>query len=168
MVSKIIFTCFVVLLALQRLWELRKSQRHLRLLLARGGREHDFGHFPYMALLHGAWLVAMMIEVWYREFNIIVASISSCFFIVGQIFRLLAMQLLGERWCARIVTLPDQPPIRAGIYRYIKHPNYVGVVIEIAAAPLIHSAFVTSIVFSILNIWLLKVRIAAEERAVYG
>lgn len=170
MVSQIIFSLFVIVLMAQRLWELKKSEQNLRRLLEKGGREHSFGHFPFMALLHGAWIVSMMAEVWFcaRLVNWLIASIAFAIFAVGQVFRLWAMRDLKERWCARIVTLPNEPPINTGIYAFMRHPNYFGVVLEIAAAPMIHSAYITSLVFSILNGWLLFVRIKAEEKAVYG
>lgn len=170
MVSQIIFSVFVVVLTVQRGWELQKSERNRKALLKRGGQEHAFEHFPYMALLHSTWLLAMLVEVWVSgsNFNVALAWVATVAFVLGQIFRFAAMNTLGERWCARIITLPKEPPIKTGIYRIMRHPNYIGVVIEIVAAPLIHSAFVTAIVFSLLNLWLLKVRISAEEKAVYG
>ncbi len=170
MVTKLIFSGFVALLAVQRLWELRKSECHRKALLAKGGKEYAYEHFPFMALLHSMWLVAMVVEVWVfdRVALPLIAVFAILLFLLGQFFRLVAMHTLGERWCARIITLPDRPPIAMGIYRYMRHPNYVGVVLEIAATPMIHGAFLTAIIFSVLNCWLLKVRISAEEKAVYG
>lgn len=167
MVTKIVFSIFIALLALQRLLELKKSEQHRRQILLRGGREHGAGHFPFMALLHTLWLIAIPLEVWLlnRPAVMGVAIIAGIFFMAGQILRLLAMRELGERWCARIMTLPGRPPITAGIFRFLRHPNYCGVVLEIAAAPLLHMAFISAIVFSLLNAWLLFVRIRQEERA---
>lgn len=167
MVSMILFGSFITILALQRLWELKKSEQHRRQILMRGGREHGAGHFPLMALLHTLWLIAIVLEVWLldRPVYISLALIAGLFFLIGQALRLLAMRELGERWCARIMTLPDRPPVTTGIFRYMRHPNYTGVVLEIAAAPLIHTAYITAIVFTILNGLLLWVRIREEERA---
>lgn len=167
MVTKLALSLFLGLLAVQRLWELRKSEQHRRQMLMRGGREHGASHFPYMAMLHTLWLLAIPLEVWFfdRPAYTAVAVIAGAFFLVGQVFRLLAMHELGERWCARIMTLPGRPPVTRGIFRYVRHPNYTGVVLEIAAAPMLHMAYMTAIVFSLLNAWLLWVRIRAEERA---
>lgn len=167
MVTKSLFTLLICLLALQRLWELNKSQTHVKRLLQQGGREHGAEHFPFMALLHGCWLVAMVVEVFVfdRQFNPVLASFALVLFVSGQILRILAMRALGGRWTARIITVPGLPPVTHALFRYVRHPNYIGVVLEIASAPLIHSAYLSSIIFSLLNLWLLKVRIAAEEKA---
>ncbi|HXW60861.1 MAG TPA: isoprenylcysteine carboxylmethyltransferase family protein, partial [Myxococcota bacterium] len=167
MVSTIAFSCFIVVLAAQRLFELKKSEEHRRRLLMRGGREHGTGHFPFMALLHALWLIAMPLEVWLldRPAYFFLALFAGVLFLLGQIFRLLAMRELGERWCARIITLPERPAITTGIFSYLRHPNYLGVVLEIAAAPMLHTAYVTATVFSILNGLILWVRIKEEEKA---
>lgn len=167
MVTKLALSFFIALLALQRLFELKKSEQHRRQILMRGGREHGASHFPFMALLHATWLIAIPVEVWIfnRPAFTGVAIIAGAFFLGGQVLRLVAMHELGERWCARIMTLPNRPPVTNGIFRYLRHPNYTGVVLEIAAAPMLHMAYVTAIVFSVLNAWLLWVRIRAEERA---
>jgi methyltransferase len=79
--------------------------------------------------------------------------------------RYAAIRLLGWRWSVRIFTIPGEQPITGGIYRYIRHPNYLGVIMEIAAMPLIHSAYLTALVFSLANGILLAVRIKKEEEA---
>jgi methyltransferase len=167
MVTKLAFGIFIGLLALQRLFELRKSEQHRRQILMRGGREHGASHFPYMALLHTLWLVAIPLEVWLfdRPASMPVAIAAGVFFLGGQVLRMLAMHELGERWCARIMTLPNRPPVTKGIFRFLRHPNYTGVVLEIASAPMLHMAYLTAIIFSLLNAWLLVVRIRAEEKA---
>lgn len=167
MVSKYAYIIFISLLSLQRLFELKKSEQHRRQLLMRGGREHASEHFPFMALLHTLWLIAMPLEVWFfnRPIYFPLAIGAGILFIVGQILRLLAMQELGERWCARIMTLPGRTPVVKGIFRYLRHPNYMGVILEIASAPMLHTAYITAIAFSFLNAVLLWVRIRKEEQA---
>jgi methyltransferase len=86
-------------------------------------------------------------------------------FVIGQSLRYAAIRTLGRRWTVRIVTLPDAPLVRSGIYRYLRHPNYLGVALEIAAVPLLHTAYLTAILFTLANACLLAVRIRAEERA---
>lgn len=152
---------------MQRLFELYKSEVHRKRLLMRGGREYGAGHFPFMALIHAFWLIAMPLEVWFFERPIypLLALGAGAFFLLGQVFRNLAMRELGERWCARIMTLPGRPPVTSGIFNYIRHPNYVGVVLEIAAAPMLHTAYLTAIIFSVFNALILWVRIKEEEKA---
>jgi methyltransferase len=167
MVSAILFTLLVAAVAFQRLLELRKSEAHRRTLLARGAREHAAFQMPWMAALHTMWLLAMVLEVWLlgRPFALPLFGIALFFFLAGQALRILAMRSLGERWSARVLTLPGEQPVTTGLYRYLRHPNYIGVVFEIAALPLLHSAYLTAILFSMLNGVLLYFRIRAEEAA---
>jgi methyltransferase len=75
---------------------------------------------------------------------------------------------LGERWTTRIIFLPGATLVTGGPYRVLRHPNYLAVMAEIAALPLVHTAWATALAFSVLNIWLLRVRIRAEEAALAG
>ena len=86
-------------------------------------------------------------------------------FVTGQVLRLSAMRTLGWRWSVRIYTVPSMKPVATGIYRYLRHPNYLGVALEIAALPLVHGGWRTALVYTVLNAGLLAVRIKAEERA---
>ena len=161
------FTGLVVIVALQRLWELVRSRRHERALLARGGREHARGQMPVMSALHASWLVAMPLEVVLlrREVSVGLAVAAGLVFLAGQGLRLAAMSALGERWTVKVITVPGAPPGDRGIFRWLRHPNYLGVVLEIAALPLVHGAWLTSLVWSVANGALLVARIRAEEAA---
>jgi methyltransferase len=88
-------------------------------------------------------------------------------FAAGQVLRLTAIRTLGWRWSTRIMTVPGPAgaPVRHGIYRYVRHPNYLGVELEILGAPLLHSAYLTSAVFGVANALLLRDRIRREEQA---
>jgi len=165
--SLIAFVVVLIVLALQRLFELRLSRRNEAHMQAQGGREHDSGHFRWMKLLHASWFVAMLAEAWWlrRPFKPLLAAVAFVTFLAGQSLRYAAIRTLGPRWSVRIMTLPGAPPVDRGIYRYLRHPNYLGVVLEIAAVPLLHGAYLTSILFSLANSLLLRVRIAAEEQA---
>jgi methyltransferase len=165
--SKTLFVTFLALLAGQRLWEVRLSQRHEALIRARGGREHAAGQFRVMQALHTGWFVAMLAEVLGRNrpFRPWLAAVAAPIFLLGQALRYAAIRTLGERWTVRVVTLPGEPPITHGIYRHLRHPNYLGVVLEIAAVPLLHTAYLTSFIFSLANALLLAARIRAEEQA---
>lgn len=161
------FMGLVVLVALQRLWELARSRRHERALLARGGREHARGQMPIMSALHASWLVAMPLEVVLlrREAHLGLALAAGAAFLAGQALRLAAMSALGERWTVKVITVPGAPPVDHGLFRWLRHPNYLGVVLEIAALPLVHGAWITSIAWSVANAALLAARIRAEEAA---
>lgn len=169
MVTRLLFAGFVVTLGLQRLLELRLSKQHEQLIRQRGGREHAPETYRRIVTLHAAWFAAMLLEVFagQRTFHPRLATLAFSLFAVGQALRLIAIRTLGWRWSTRIMTVhgPKGAPVRHGIYRYLRHPNYLGVQIEMVAAPLLHSAYLTSAVFGIANALLLRDRIRREERA---
>lgn len=167
MLSQNCFLLLVLLVAAQRSAELRLSRRNEARLRAYGAREHAAGHFVIMQLMHGAWFASMLLEtkLLRTPFRPWLALAALLVFGVGQALRISAMRALAGRWTVRIFVLPEAPPVTRGIYRYLKHPNYLGVVLEIAALPLVHSAWRTALVFSIANALLLWWRISAEERA---
>lgn len=161
------FALLVLLVGGQRLRELRISKRNERELRRLGAREHAPGQMPLMTALHALWLVSMLLEVEVLHPQPIpwLSWLAAGVFLTGQALRIGAMRALGGRWCVRILTLPGRAPVNGGIFRYLRHPNYLGVVLELAALPLVHFAFRTAIVFSIANALLLHRRILAEERA---
>lgn len=165
--SLYIFVGFIFLIAIQRLFELRLSNYNEAIILRRGGREHAPGHFIVMKLIHLCWLIAMPLEVYFfhRQFSIYVFILALVLTLAGQALRYGAIRTLKDRWTVRIMTLPHAPPVTDGIFRYIRHPNYLGVVFEIFAIPLLHSAYLSSLIFSLANGLLLIVRIRAEEHA---
>jgi len=167
MVTRWVFTGLVVLLALQRIYELRLSGRHEALIRARGGREHVAWQVQAMKALHAGWFIAMLVEVygWHRPFIPGLSLFALITLIAGQSLRYAAIRSLGWRWTVNVMTLPGIPPVQKGIYRYLRHPNYLGVILEILAVPLLHSAYLTAIVFSLANLLLLSARIRAEDCA---
>jgi methyltransferase len=167
MLTRWVFLLLVLLLGVQRLMELRLSARHERRIVEQGGYEYALGQFRVMRFLHIAWFVAMLAEVFglQRPFDPLLALIASVLFVAGQMLRYAAIHTLGERWTVRVMILPGAQPVSSGIYRFIRHPNYLGVILEIFAVPLLHSAYLTAIVFSIANALLLTWRIRTEEAA---
>ncbi len=167
MVSRWVFTGFAGLIGLQRLAELGLSKRNEQRIRAAGGIEYGAEQHPWMTALHASWLAAMVGEVWLlnRPFKPGLAIAAAILFGIGQALRYTAILTLGWRWNVRILVVPGYPRIEKGIYRYIRHPNYVGVALEIFSAPLIHTAVMTSLFFSLANAIFLKERIEAEENA---
>ncbi len=165
--TRLLFAVFVAALGLQRLIELRLSQRNEQMMRQRGGREHAPETYCWIVTLHSAWFAAMLLEVFAgrRKFHSRLAALAFGVFAAGQALRLIAIRTLGWRWSTRVMTVPGQPPVRRGIYRYIRHPNYLGVALEILAAPLLHSAYLTSVTFGVANLLLLRDRIRREEQA---
>ena len=167
MVTRLLFLGFVAALGMQRLFELRLSRRNEQWMRRRGGREHAPGTYRQIVVLHAAWFAAMLLEVFAgrRKFHLQVAVLALSLFGAGQALRLTAIRTLGWRWSTRILTVPGEAQVQHGIYRYIRHPNYLGVELEILAAPLVHSAYLTSAVFGAANLLLLRARIRREEQA---
>ena len=165
--TRLLFAVFVATLGLQRLIELRLSRYNERWMRRRGGREHAPETYRWIVTLHSAWFAAMLLEVFAgrRRFHPRLAAPAFGVFAAGQALRLIAIRTLGWRWSTRVMTVPGQPPVRRGIYRYIRHPNYLGVELEILAAPLLHSAYLTSVTFGVANLLLLRDRIRREEQA---
>ncbi|MFL6197541.1 MAG: isoprenylcysteine carboxyl methyltransferase family protein [Thermoanaerobaculia bacterium] len=165
MSSRALFTALVVLAAAGRLLELRIANRNRRLLLARGGIEIAPGHYPWMVAVHSVWLISCLAEVWLldRPFIPWLGALALAVFLGAFALRYWVISTLGERWTTRIVCLPGVPPITGGPYRWLRHPNYLAVILEIVSLPLVHTAWLTALVFSLLDAILLRVRIRAEE-----
>ncbi|WP_404790317.1 isoprenylcysteine carboxyl methyltransferase family protein [Altericista sp. CCNU0014] len=165
MLSKFIFTGIAIAVILQRLFEVRLSKRNANYLLANGGKLHHENSLKLVKLLQVAWFIAMLAEVWglNRPFIPALFAIALAATLTGQYLRYLSMRALGARWTLPLIAIPGAPRIKAGIYRYLRHPNWLGVALEILALPLIHSAYLSAIVFSIANAVLLVKRIRAEE-----
>jgi methyltransferase len=167
MLTRYLFTGIVLAVILQRVLEVRLSDRHKAKILQEGGQEHGDNLLGAVKVMQVCWWVAMIAEVWYcdRPFIPILATVALTATIAGQVLRYLSMQALGWRWTLPIMTVPDLPVVESGVYRYLKHPNWLGVILEIAFLPLIHSAYLTAIAFSLANAWLMSQRIQAEEKA---
>ncbi len=161
------YLVFLALIGVERLFELRLSRRNAALALAAGGFEVGQSHFPWMGALHFAFLASCALEVslLQRALDLRLALPMLALALAAQGLRYWAIATLGSRWNVRVIVVPGLPVITAGPYRWLRHPNYLAVVIEMAAIPLIHGAWLTALTFSALNAWLLSVRIRAEERA---
>ncbi|MDJ0596496.1 MAG: isoprenylcysteine carboxylmethyltransferase family protein [Pleurocapsa sp. MO_226.B13] len=167
MLTQFLFCSIIAAVILQRLWELRLSRHNEAYILAQGGKKHSDNLLGMVKVLQISWWVAMLLEVWCldRPFIPLLAAIGILATVTGQILRYLSMQALGYRWTLPIITLPGIPPVRKGIYRYLRHPNWLGVILEIAGLPLFHGAYLTAIFFSIANAFLIGKRMHTEELA---
>jgi methyltransferase len=156
----------LVLVAVQRLFELVLARRNERKALARGAVEWGQGHYPFIVALHALWLVSTLVEGLLRGPNFPAYwPVPLAMFLLVQPLRYWAIFSLGESWNTRILVVPGAKAVGRGPYRYLKHPNYVVVVVEILAFPLIFGAWITALVFTVLNAAVLSVRIREENRA---
>lgn len=167
MSSEALYVVLVVLVGLERLAEVAVSQRNAAWAFERGGVESGRGHFPVMVVLHVGLLVGCVVEVLVadRPFVPALGWTMLALVVASQVVRWWCIASLGRQWNTRVIVVPGLPLVRSGPYRFLPHPNYLVVVIEGAALPLVHGAWVTAVVFSVANAALLTVRIRAEERA---
>lgn len=165
--SQWLFTGLVVAVGLERLAELVVSRRHAAWAFARGGIERGFGHYPVMVALHTGLLVGALVEVWWadRPFVPALGWTMLGLVIASQALRWWCIVTLGRQWNTRVIVVPGLPLVRRGPYRILPHPNYVAVVVEGLALPLVHSAWITATVFTIANAVLLVVRVRVEDGA---
>jgi methyltransferase len=161
------YTLLIAAVAVERCIELVVSARHLRWARERGGIESGAGHYPLMAAMHALLLVSCVVEVHVADRPFIPALGWPMLALVAgtQGLRWWCVRTLGPQWNTRIVVVPGLPLVTGGPYRWLRHPNYVAVVVEVAALPLVHTAWVTAVVFSLLNVVVLSLRIPAEQRA---
>lgn len=161
------FTGLVVVVVLARLLELRVARRHLTWARSRGGVEHGAGHYPVMVALHVALLAGCLLEVWLLDAPFVAPLAVVMLLLLGlaHALRWWCITTLGPQWNTRVVVVPGLPLVTRGPYRFLRHPNYVAVVLEGLALPLVHGAWWTAALFTVGNALLLRVRIRVEERA---
>ena len=163
----IVYYALLAVIAVERLAELVVSQRHAAESLRRGGVEYGQGHFPVMVALHTALLVACIVEplALHRDFIPALAWPMLAVVVAANPLRWWCIATLGPRWSARVIVMPGMPLVKAGPYRWFAHPNYVAVIAEGVALPLVGSAWITACCFTALNAALLTVRLRCETRA---
>lgn len=161
------YLIFLFAVGVERIAELVLAQRNLAWSRARGGVEIGAGHYPVMVVLHLALLVGCVVEVavMHRPFIPALGWPMLVLVIAAQGLRWWCITTLGRQWNTRVVVIPGAPRVGGGPYRWISHPNYVAVAVEGLALPLVHSAWVTALAFTILNAALLSTRISVENSA---
>ena len=157
----------IAAVGLERLAELGVSISNAGWAFSRDAKEFGRGHYPAMVLLHTAFLVGCSVEVWalQRPFIPWLGWPMLAVTALSQALRWWCVGTLGRRWNTRVIVLTDVPLVHRGPYRWLRHPNYVAVVIEGFALPLIHTAWLTALTFTLANTALLRVRIRVENAA---
>lgn len=154
----------LALVTAERLAELWLARRNTAALLARGGVEHDAGHYRLIVLLHAAWLAGLWVFAWSAPIALGWLAV----FLVLQGLRVWVLATLGTRWTTRIIVVPGETLVARGPFRFLAHPNYAVVVGEIAVLPLCLGLPWYALVFSLANAAVLTIRIRAENRALAG
>lgn len=160
------FTWLIVIIILQRLIELFIARKNEAWMKSQGGIEVGQSHYRYMVILHICFFISLLLEVFL--FNRISSSAWSILligFILTQIGRVWVILSLGRYWNTKIIVLPQANVVKKGPYRFLKHPNYVIVSLELIIIPLMFQAYFTAVLFTLLNTLILSIRIPAEEKA---
>ncbi|MBM3263652.1 MAG: isoprenylcysteine carboxyl methyltransferase [candidate division Zixibacteria bacterium] len=150
----------------QRLSELWLARRHTRMVQAEGGYEAGKDHYRWVVCLHVGFFIALPVEVHLRS-----SGPSPQFFfwlglyLIAQIVRYWAIVSLGKYWNTRIFVVSGMRRVKTGPYRFVAHPNYVAVVVELLALPLMFDAYLTTVAASSANALVLRRRIRVEEEA---
>lgn len=160
------FIVILLLVIAQRLVELMIAKRNEKWMIQQGAYEVGRAHYPVMIMLHSSFFIVLIIEV--LLFNRALSNffiLLLVFFLLTQAGRLWCLLSLGKLWNTRIMINPNLNVIKKGPYRFLKHPNYVIVSLEFIILPLLFNAYLTAIIFTLLNVWMLSVRIPIEEKA---
>ncbi len=163
------FLAFILLTGAERVVELVISTRHAIWALERGGKEYGRGHYPFMVVLHTGFLLACLAEVFFadRPFIPWLGWPMFAIALACQGLRYWCIVTLGKQWNSRVIVVPGLGRVTSGPYRFLSHPNYVIVIAEGIALPLVHTAWITAIAFTVLNgILLFGFRIPVEEKAI--
>ena len=161
------YVLLIVAVALERLVELVVSQRNLAWSRARGGVEFGARHYPAMVFLHTALLAGCLLEVVFghRPFLPALGWPMLVVVLAAQGLRWWCIATLGPQWNTRVIVVPGAERVADGPYRFLPHPNYVAVVAVGVALPLVHTAWITALVFTVLNAALLRTRVKVENAA---
>ncbi|WP_417623104.1 isoprenylcysteine carboxyl methyltransferase family protein [Parasphingorhabdus sp.] len=158
--SPTLVTWLLLYLVVQRLGELVHANRNTKRLLGQGGKEHGADHYHYFIFLHSSWIaiIALLVNPQYDILPVLLAL-----FIGTQLLRVWTLASIGRWWTTRIISAPHFDRVRRGPYKYISHPNYLVVVLEIAIVPLMLGLPWVALVYSVLNAVLLRHRISVEN-----
>jgi methyltransferase len=161
------YALLIGLVAVERLAEMVVAERNRRWSTARGGVEFGARHYPVMVVLHVGLLAGCLLEplLFDRTFIPALGWSMVAIVVAAQGLRWWCITTLGQQWNTRVVVIPGADRITGGPYRFFSHPNYVAVVAEGIALPLVYSGWLTAMVFTMLNAALLSVRLNVENSA---
>ncbi|MCV7347882.1 isoprenylcysteine carboxyl methyltransferase family protein [Mycolicibacterium rhodesiae] len=161
------YVLLVAAVALERLAELVVAKRNLAWSRTQGGVEFGASHYPLMVVLHTGFLAGALVEViaLHRPFLPALGWPMLTIVVGAQVLRWWCITTLGRQWNTRVVVIPGAARVEGGPYRFFNHPNYVAVVAEGIALPLVHTGWITALVFTVLNAALLRTRIRTENAA---
>ncbi|MEY9968090.1 methyltransferase [Streptacidiphilus sp. MAP12-16] len=164
------YTVLVLLVAVERLAELVTARRNADWSRRHSGVEHGSGHYPVMVVLHTALLAGCLLETWsaHRPFLPALGWPMLALALAAQALRWWCITTLGPRWNTRVIVVPGLPLVTGGPYRWLNHPNYLAVIVEGVALPLVHTNWVTATCFTLLNLPLLLTRVRCENAALAG
>jgi methyltransferase len=157
-----VFILFICFLIAQRLFELYVSSRNAKWLLQNGAVEYGKEHYPFIVALHTLFIISLIAEYIWRGSDTVNYYLLALFFILIAI-KAVVISTLGHYWNTRIYKVPGSRPVATGIYKYVKHPNYIIVICEIAIIPLTFHLYYTAVFFTLLNAIMLTVRIGKEN-----
>ncbi len=157
------FIIFISFLILQRLSELFIARRNEKWLLGQGAIQYGQSHYPFMIAMHTLFLIAIIAEYVWRG-GTAISWVFLTVFLAVLLFKFWALSSLGKYWNTKIYRIPGIYPVKRGPYKFLKHPNYMEVVCEIAFIPLVFHLYYTAVIFTILNAAMLTVRITEENK----
>jgi methyltransferase len=166
--SQLLFAALILATGGERVNEIVLSKRNAAWAFARGGKEFGQRHYPFMVALHTALLLGCLAEVFLADRPFIPwLGLPMLVIALGcQVLRYWCISTLGHQWNSRVIVVPGAGRVTGGPYRFFAHPNYVAVIAEGIALPLVHTAWVTAITFTVVNaILLFGIRIPTEEKA---
>jgi len=168
--SVIAYLALLLLVALLRIVELQISRRHQRGMVAHGAAKVNDPRFRWMVLLHSGVLVGAAVEVVFlhRPFIPVLAVVCFVIFLAANVVRWWVIRTLGEHWNVQIMNSTGLGVITTGPFRYVRHPNYAAVFVEMLVLPLIHTAWITAIAGSLAHIVVLSQRLSTEERVLFS
>lgn len=161
-----VFLLVMIFLVAQRIAELVVARRNEKWLLANGAVEYGKEHYPLIVILHTAFILSLIAE--YMLNGHVFYWWLLAIYILLVISKAIVIGTLGHYWNTKIYRIPGSKPVATGIYKYVKHPNYIIVICEITVIPMIFGLYYTAIIFSVLNAMMLYVRIKKENQVLAG
>ncbi|MFC4354995.1 isoprenylcysteine carboxyl methyltransferase family protein [Chryseomicrobium palamuruense] len=165
-INELVFFTIFGFVIIQRIIELFIAKRNEEWIKSQGGYEVGKRHYPFMVALHVGFFISLLLEFTLLDRGLSLFLIPLLIiFAITQLMRIWVLSSLGRFWNTKIMILPGASVVKKGPFRFMRHPNYTIVALELLVIPLMFNAFITVFVFSLLNLWMLSVRIPIEEAA---